>query len=201
MISAVKGIPVRILLGSEVGELASTQDRNSWLEKISGRREEYADPCIIRPFVDRCIKYGVLPEAKDDYSVKWQDLFAMGDKEKADIGNTRATALKSYGTSGPSIESIIPPVAFYRYFLGLDEDQIELIGELKDAAMAEEQAAIDAGLIPDPNAPPVPPVPVDPNAPQPPVAPTPPGGPNGRIIAHTGERILSKKEVKEYEAK
>jgi hypothetical protein len=182
MISAVTGIPVRILLGSEVGELASTQDRNSWLEKISGRREEYAEPCIIRPFVDRCIKYGVLPAAKDEYSVKWQDLFSMGDKEKADIGNTRATALKSYATAGPSVESIVPPEAFFRYFLGLDEDQIELIGELQDAAMAEEEALAkelekEAALLSP--VPPVPPVPLDPNAPQPPVAPTPPGGPNG----------------------
>lgn len=165
MISAVKGIPVRILLGSEVGELASTQDRNSWLEKISGRREEYAEPCIIRPFVDRCIKYGVLPAPKDDYTVKWQDLFAMGDKEKADIGNTRATALKSYATAGPAVESIVPPEAFYRYFLGLDEDQIELIGELQDAAMVEE------ALLPEPEDEPLLALPVPP-----PVKPTPPGG-------------------------
>ena len=66
--------PVLVDLASEIGQLASTQDRDNWLSLVIGRRTEFAEPCIIRPFVDRCIEYGVLPATKDDYSVKWEDL-------------------------------------------------------------------------------------------------------------------------------
>ena len=35
MLSAATGIPQRILTGSERGELASTQDRSNWQERVS----------------------------------------------------------------------------------------------------------------------------------------------------------------------
>jgi len=38
MISAVTGIPKRILTGSERGELSSTEDKSMWLDMISSRR-------------------------------------------------------------------------------------------------------------------------------------------------------------------
>ena len=148
MISAVTGIPVRILLGSEVGELASTQDRNSWLEKISGRREEFAEPCIVRPFVDRCIKYGVLPAPKIDYTVEWQDLFAQSDKEKAEVGNVRATAIKSYA-SAPGAEMVVPPASFLKICLGLSDEENELVEEELKAAMAEEALLPEEDLDPE----------------------------------------------------
>ena len=143
MISAVTGIPVRILLGSEVGELASTQDRQNWLDLVASRREEFATPCIIRPFVDRCIKYGVLPAPKVDYTVEWQDLFAQSDKEKAEVGNVRATAIKSYA-SAPGAEMVMPPASFRKICLGLSDEENELVEEELKAAMAEE------ALLPEP---------------------------------------------------
>jgi len=141
MISAVTGIPKRILTGSERGELASTQDTNAWLTLIQERREEHAEPCIIRPFVDRCIQYGVLPtpaQAEDEYSVNWSDLWAQSDKDKAEIGKTRAEALKSYG-SNPTNQDIVPPDAFYQFFLGFESDDIQLINEMRDQAITEEE--------------------------------------------------------------
>jgi len=137
MISAVTGIPKRILTGSERGELASTQDEKNWLTKIQARREEHAEAQIVRPFVDTCIKYGVLPPAKEKYSVKWTDLFASSDKEKAEVGKARAEALKAYG-SMPTNQDIMPPTSFYRYCMGLDEKQIELIQKMQEAAIEEE---------------------------------------------------------------
>lgn len=158
MISAVTGIPLRILLGSEVGELASSQDRNNWLDSIEGRRGEFAEPCIIRPFADRGIKQGWLPPPKKDYTVKWQDLFAMSDKEKADIGQARSLAIKNYA-SAPTAESIVPPKSFRTICLGLSDEENELIEEELKAAMAEEALLPEDELEPvppDPNAPPAP---------------------------------------------
>jgi hypothetical protein len=141
MISAVTGIPKRILTGSERGELASTQDRESWFSFIGGCRED-KETSIVRPFVDRCIEYGVLPNAVDDYSIQWAPLFEESDKDKAEVGRIRATALKEYA-SNPAAEMIIPSEAFYRYFLGLDNEQIELIQEMQEQAIMEEQQQIE----------------------------------------------------------
>jgi uncharacterized protein len=149
MISAVTGIPKRILTGSELGELSSSEDKNNWLSLIDSRRSEYAEPQIVRQFVDRCIEYKILPPPKIEYSVRWEDLFAQSDKDKAEVGRCRAEALRAY-TMSPTAESVVPPDAFYQFFLGLDEDEIELIKEIKEAAIDEEQRAIAAGEIPDP---------------------------------------------------
>jgi uncharacterized protein len=143
MISAVTGIPKRILVGSERGELSSSQDKEEWLENIQERREEHAEPHIIKPFVDVCIKYGVLPKpTTNDWQVEWSDLFAPSEKDKAEVGKTRATALKEY-TQNPIAEATVPPDAFMEYFLGLSADQIEHISEMRNAAMLEEQNSIE----------------------------------------------------------
>lgn len=138
MISAVTGIPKRMLTGSERGELASTQDQDEFRVYIQSRREEYAETEIIRPFIERCIQYGVLPKSGvDGYSVLWSDLFVRGENELAEVGKIRAMALKEY-TSNPMAEEIIPPAAFFEFFLGLNQDQIDLITEMKDAMVGAE---------------------------------------------------------------
>ena len=138
MISAETGIPKRILTGSERGELSSTQDRSEWLTLIKSRREEFAEPNIIRPFVDRCIEYKILPEPAEKYDVKWQDLFAQSEKERVDIGKIRSEALAKYAAS-PMAEMTIPPDEFLKYFLGLDKEEIEQIQEAREAAIKEEE--------------------------------------------------------------
>jgi len=122
--------------------LASSEDKSNWLNLIQARREEYAELQIVRPFVDRCIEYGALPRPKEEggYSVIWEDLFAQSDKELAEVGRTRAEALRAY-TSTPTAEDVVPPESFYRYFLGLDADQIEQIRLIREASMKEEAKA------------------------------------------------------------
>jgi len=138
MISAVTGIPKRILTGSERGELSSNQDKAEWLTFVKSRREEFAEPNIVRPFVDRCVKYKILPEPKEKYDVTWQDLFAQSEKEKVDIGKLRAEALSKYASS-PMAEMTIPPDEFLKYFLGLEKEDIERIIEAREARIKEEE--------------------------------------------------------------
>jgi hypothetical protein len=143
MISAITGIPKRILTGSERGELASGQDQDSWDDLIEDRREEFATPQIIRPFVDRCIEYGVLPQpSTGEYSVEWPDMRTRTDGEKASVGQTRAQALQAY-VANTAAEDVVPPEAFFRYFLGLGDEEITLINEMRDAAVKEEEADIE----------------------------------------------------------
>jgi hypothetical protein len=141
MISAVTGIPKRMLTGSERGELASTEDKTTWLDLISDRRDNFAESQIIRPFVNMCIAAGVLPEASESYTIQWPDLYAPSSKEKAEVGKTRATALKEYSTN-PVAETYVPPSAFYKLFLGLSDEEVEQLETAKEADIEEEQEAI-----------------------------------------------------------
>jgi hypothetical protein len=54
-------IPKRIFMGSERGELASTQDDSTWNDRKSERQNGHMTHNIIVPFVDRLIAVGVLP--------------------------------------------------------------------------------------------------------------------------------------------
>lgn len=54
--------PQRIFMGSERGELASSQDDSSWNDRLKHRQNTYVTPKIIIPFVDRMIATGVLPK-------------------------------------------------------------------------------------------------------------------------------------------
>lgn len=149
-LSALTGIPLRILLGSERGELASSQDKHAWNEFIQHRRTEEVEPEILIPFVDRMIKYGVLPEPKGEagYSVVWSDLFKLGEKEKAEVGASMAEALAKYAKNGSS-EQLVPLEAFLKYFLKMDEDTTKQILELSEAELEEmlrEEAEIEEEL-------------------------------------------------------
>jgi hypothetical protein len=159
MISAVTGIPKRILSGSERGELASTQDTGEWKTYVQSRREDHAEPHIIRPFTDRLIELKILPKPESgDYKVDWLDLFSISEKERVEIGKSRANAIREY-TTNPMAESVIPPDAFFEFCLGLSQGQIDLIKKQLSAGLSEEQKKL-MEEIQDITAPPEPPAPV-----------------------------------------
>lgn len=93
LIAGATGIPQRILLGSERGELASSQDAASWAGRIADRRENWAEPVILRALIDRLVQMGALPApTSGEYSVKWKPLFELTDPEKAALAQTWAQA-------------------------------------------------------------------------------------------------------------
>jgi len=137
MISAQTGIPKRVLTGSERGELSSSQDRDAWFDVIQTRREEHAESIIVRPFVDLCIKYKILPEpSTKEYFIEWSDLFAPSEKDKAEVGKIRATAIKDY-VSNPAAEFILPPDAFFKHLLGFTDEQIDGVQEMANEHQGE----------------------------------------------------------------
>ena len=137
-ISAETGIPQRVLTGSERGELASTQDSNEWKDYVQSRREDHAEPNILRPLVDKLIELGVLPTPKEDYDVKWSDLYSMSEKARVEIGKGRANALREYLYS-PMAQAIVPRKAFYEYFLGYSKEQITLTEAMLNDVISEEE--------------------------------------------------------------
>jgi hypothetical protein len=138
MISAVTGIPKRILMGSERGELSSAQDSKEWKTYVQARREDHAEPRIIRPFVDRLIELKILPKPTVDYKIDWLDLFAVSEKERVEIGKIRASAIREYMTN-PMAQALMPPDAFFELCLGLSTGQIELNKKMIEVGISEEQ--------------------------------------------------------------
>lgn len=142
-ISAATGIPKRILTGSERGELSSAQDAQEMKTYIQERREEHAEVNIIRPFADKMIELGILPEpSTGSYKVKWSDLFAMSSVERTEVGKNRALALRDYANS-PMIQDTFPPEAFMEFLLGLSDDEIELVKEMAKNSVLKESALPD----------------------------------------------------------
>ena len=138
MIAAVKGIPKRILSGSERGELSSAEDKGEWLTLIQARRETFAEPRIVRPFIDKCIEFGVLPKpVGGQYTVVWRDLFSVSELQKVEIGQKRALALKDY-LNAPGADYVVPPLAFTKWFLGFTDAQVELIEEMRKELASQE---------------------------------------------------------------
>lgn len=103
MLSGATGIPQRILIGSEAGQLASEQDRANWADRIDERRALYAVPMILRPFVKRLQMFKLIPEG--EFSFDWEDAFKMSPLEDAQrmaqIGRTVANLSKQTGSKTP----------------------------------------------------------------------------------------------------
>ena len=96
-ISAGTGIPQRILMGSERGQLASTQDDDNWTARISDRRKDYAGPTVTNPTIDRFIEIGALPAPKMDYSPRWPEIDNLDDVQKATVAGMWANINKDMG--------------------------------------------------------------------------------------------------------
>ena len=149
MISGATKIPMRILTGSERGELASSQDKENFENAVAERRADFAEPMILRAFIDRLIVAGVIAEpGVDGYSVVWPDIDSMSDKDQAEIGKTRAETIKFYLEAGG--EMIIPLMKFLTDIMGYDEDEAEQMISDRDKAMKNETTSvIDGEVDPD----------------------------------------------------
>ena len=134
LISGTTGIPQRILFGSERGDLASTQDENSWEARVDERRVHHCGPLILEPFVKRMMETGNLPAPQGDWWAEWPESSAASPEKQAQIAFTRAQALATYAHSAS--DQIVPPPEF-RGWLGLeavaDEEWSGLLSEPGDA--------------------------------------------------------------------
>lgn len=107
-------IPQRILIGSERGNLASSQDEYNYAGYIDSRRKKFAEIYILREFVDYCGKLGIL-DVPEKYTVHWPSLFQLTDLEAADIAVKISSAINT--ASGGAPETIIPPDEFAKRYL------------------------------------------------------------------------------------
>lgn len=137
LISAATRIPKRILLGSERGELASSQDERAWLDRIDERRQSHCEPVIIRPFVDTLIAANIIPPPPSgSYAVEWPPLVVMGDSERAEIASKVTDALSKY-VATPGLSSIVPPELYLSKYLEFSQEEINQAKALLGAEFEE----------------------------------------------------------------
>ncbi len=97
-ISASRRIPRRILFGSEMGQLASSQDQSNYYEHIESRQKNYVNPKIIRPVIEVLLAYSDLNATA--YEVAWDKLSSLTDKEVAISYHQYADSIKKLKEAG-----------------------------------------------------------------------------------------------------
>lgn len=124
------GIPKRKFMGSEQGELASSQDDSVWNDRVMERENNYITPRIIVPYIDRLITFGILPEP-EQYRVEWADLNSTTEQEKADVGSKQTEAMAKY--VGGSVDALIEPVTWLTQVMGWSEDDAQAAMDATEA--------------------------------------------------------------------
>lgn len=119
VISGTTGIPKRILIGSERGELSSNQDENNWGQRIDERQALWATPKVMKPFLQKMIDTGNIDKPQGDWWIEWPQSTTLSPERQAEIGVKRATALATYANS-PMAQIVVPHTEFRHEFLGLD---------------------------------------------------------------------------------
>lgn len=147
LIAGFAGFPKRILLGSEMGQLASSQDETAWSKKNDERRKNYCEPSILREFINKITFAGVLIEPKKGYIVNWPDMIIPTDEERSKVAKTLTEAIATYSNAIGATE-IVPVDIFLEKILEFDPEEIEAIKKLvgeglrKEAKDAEEEEAV-----------------------------------------------------------
>lgn len=156
------GIPVPVFKGYEIGEQASTENRQQWDDRVTAYCLDTVVPAAVEPLWDRFILAGAMPEPADGYKIKWGDRTKATAAEKATVLLQTTQALSAYVSGG--VEQLIPPLDYLSNpkFLDLPVDEAEQIleaaaehvEEQQQADMDQQSAMIEEGLAPNPTAPP-----------------------------------------------
>lgn len=140
VLSASTGIPKRILMGSERGELASSQDKTNFDDRVTDRRAEYAEPICVRQFVDRLVDHQALPmpssdapDARNGYRLDWPQRDQLDETEKAKVALMYARINQAAGETVITDDEIrellgLPPGA------EIDELIDQVAGDVEDDA-------------------------------------------------------------------
>jgi len=137
LIAGTLRIPKRILTGSEMGKMASEQDRDNWNDVVSDCRTDYAQPVVLRPFVQRLIDFGYLATPKE-WDVEWPDEGAMTLPEKMTSASQMADINQKMGETVYT-QNEIREFTDYEPFT---EDELAEMAEAKaeEAAVAFERS-------------------------------------------------------------
>jgi hypothetical protein len=163
-ISVALRMPMRKLMGSERGELASSEDEDDWNDVVRGRQRLRTIPEQIVPLVDRFRMVGLLPPPKGGtYRAGFPAVDALTRKEKSEIFLSDMQALAAFNSGGGD-EFYSPEDVLVRYTDATPEEaaayvesaaqyQQERVQKELDQQVEQQTAMIDEGLAPDPTEP------------------------------------------------
>lgn len=94
LIAGAKGIPMQILLGSELGMASAKKDGENFDQRSAERQLMFAEP-LVRELTDGFIAQGTLPEPADGYIVVWPSTGDVDDTDRSLITERLARANKA----------------------------------------------------------------------------------------------------------
>jgi uncharacterized protein len=150
-IAGSKAIPKRILTGSEMGELASSQDRENFKDQVNGRQTQHC-ALHVRKLVNRLITYGYLPTPKkgpEEYRVSWPHIQVLTEQEKS-------AGAKDWAATVVAGEPVFTDAEVRDKWYGMEpltDAQRQELADRKAEALKLQQEAMAAAAPPAPAAP------------------------------------------------
>lgn len=141
MVSIASRIPKRILTGSEMGKLASTQDAENWAKQVQTRRANISEPKVLRPFIDFCIRNRVITPPAVPYSILWPALTIPSEKDISESAMNFTNAITTYATNG--LYEVIP---FTDYLVNIWKYDVTLAETVSKGFSKEKFEALQASL-------------------------------------------------------
>lgn len=132
-------MPFRLLIGSEIGQLASGDDKVKWIKQLMGRQIGFNTPYVLVPVIDRLINLGVVKRPKKGYRIKWPKIDMQTAAERMDALLKRTQAYGFYATQ--NVEAMIPP---FEYMTKFDSMSVEEANQVI-AAQAVHVEALQSG--------------------------------------------------------
>ncbi len=94
IIAGAKGIPMQMLLGSELGMASAKKDGENFDQRAAERQLMFGDP-LVRELTDGFIAQGTLPEPADGYTVVWPSTDSVDETDKSLITERLTRANKA----------------------------------------------------------------------------------------------------------
>lgn len=135
-ISGCMAMPKRILTGSEMGQLASGQDRDNWDTQVMDRRTGYAGPSILTRLIDRLIEFGYLPKPAKPYTIEWPEINNLTEGEKAEGAKLWAESIDAEGLPVFTNDEIRD------HWYGMDPIPDDVLEEMRDRLAPEPPIAV-----------------------------------------------------------
>lgn len=135
------GIPKRVFMGSERGELASVQDAETWNKRLMRRQTQYLTPKVVVPFFNRLIALGVLPAPKESYHVAWPMMETLNAVQKADVAFKAVQAMTMW-IQGDG-EALMHPEDFMSKIMQIPEEESMKIIEKANAITPASRMTTD----------------------------------------------------------
>lgn len=143
-ISGTTRIPLRILTGSERGELASVQDESNWKARVDERRLRHATDGIMKPTIDRLIEYGVLSKPVKGYYLEWRDISASTKKQQMEMARIITDSLRIYVEG--QVYKVMAPEVFLEKVMRFSKEDIAEMGTLSAEELIKQAESVNAGV-------------------------------------------------------